>query len=99
MRLDPPQERGQHRTAGADLISQGRQAEGDPLPPIALGPAIERLMLPELLEQDHRQQARAGPAACNHVKRRRRLADLLAVAAGELLADMLDHLPLSRSDL
>jgi hypothetical protein len=29
----------------------------------------------------------------------RRLADLLAVAAGELLADMLDHFPLPRDDL
>ena len=98
MRLDPPQERGQHCAAGPDLIGQGRQA-GDPLPRIALGLAIERLMLPELLEQDHRQQARAGPAARNHMERRRRLADFLAVAAGELFADMLDHLPLPRNDL
>jgi len=30
---------------------------------------------------------------------RRRLADLLAVAAGELLADALDHFPLPRNDL
>src|SRR5215207_7960590 len=52
-------------------------------------------MLPVLLEQDRRQQARAGPAARDHMKRRRRLADLLAVAAGELLADVLDHLPLT----
>ena len=50
-------------------------------------------MLAELLEQDHRQQARPGPAAGDHMERRRRLADLLAVAAGELLADVLDHLP------
>ena len=33
------------------------------------------------------------------MKRRRSLADLLAVAAGELLADMLDHLPLPRDHL
>src|ERR1700732_3980454 len=56
-------------------------------------------MLPVLLEQDHRQQARARPAAGDHVKRRRRLADLLAVAASELLADVLDHLPLPRDHL
>jgi hypothetical protein len=56
-------------------------------------------MLPELLEQDHRQQAGAGPAPGQHMKRRRRLADLLAVAAGKLLADMLDHLPLPGDDL
>src|SRR5712671_483980 len=51
-------------------------------------------MLPILLEQDHRQQAGAGPTPSNYMERRRSLADLLAVAAGELLADMLDHLPL-----
>src|SRR5215213_1164635 len=56
-------------------------------------------MLPVLLEQDHRQQARPGPAARDHMKRRRRLADLLAVAASKLLADMLDHLPLPRDHL
>ena len=50
-------------------------------------------MLAELLEQHHRQQAWPGPAAGDHMERRRRLADLLAVAAGELLADVLDHLP------
>ena len=30
---------------------------------VALGLAVQRLMLAELLEQDHRQQAGAGPAA------------------------------------
>src|SRR5215471_19496694 len=99
MRLDPSQERAQHRAAGPDLIGQGRQAERNPLSRIALGLAIEWLMLPELLEQDHRQQARTGPAARNHVERRRRLADLLTVAAGELFADMLDHFPLPRDHL
>src|ERR1700687_2045741 len=53
-------------------------------------------MLPELLEQDHRQKAGTGPAPGDHMERRRRLADLLAVPASELLADMLDHLPLAR---
>jgi len=56
-------------------------------------------MLPVLLEQDHRQQAGAGPTLGNDMERRRSLADLLAVAAGELLADKLDHLPLPRDDL
>jgi hypothetical protein len=53
-------------------------------------------MLPELLEQDHRQKTGTGPAPGDHMERRRSLADLLAVPAGELLADMLDHLPLAR---
>jgi len=99
MRLDPPQQRGQHRAAGPDLVGQGRQAERDPLSRVALGLAIERLMLPVLLEQDHRQQARPGPPAGDHMKRCRRLVDFLAVAAGELLSDMLDHLPLPRDHL
>ena len=56
-------------------------------------------MLAELLEHDHRQQARARPGARNDMERRRRLADLLAVAAGELLAHRLDHLPPARRRL
>ena len=38
-------------------------------------------MLAKLLEQDHRQQARSGPAAGDDVERRRSLADLLAIPA------------------
>jgi hypothetical protein len=58
--------------------------------------AVERLMLPELLEQDHRQQAGPGPAPRQHMEGCRRLADRLAIAAAELLADTLDHFPLPR---
>jgi len=47
-----------------------------------------------LAEEDHRQQAGAGPATGDRMERRRRLGDLLARPAGELLADGLDHLPL-----
>jgi hypothetical protein len=53
-------------------------------------------MLTELLEHDHGQEARAGPSPCDGMKWCRRLADLLAVAAGELLPHRLDHLPLTR---
>ena len=53
-------------------------------------------MLAELLEHDHRQQAWASPASCHGMERCRRLADLLTVAARELLAHRLDHLPLTR---
>src|SRR3954468_22525630 len=56
-------------------------------------------MLPELLEQDHRKQTGVGPAPGDYMERRRSLADLLAVPAGELLADMLNHLPLARRHL
>jgi hypothetical protein len=54
-------------------------------------------MLPELLEQDHCQKAGTGPTPGDHMERRRSLADLLAFPASELLADMLDHLPLARN--
>ena len=54
-------------------------------------------MLAELLEQDLRQQSWPGAAARDHMEGRGRLADPLAVPAGELLAHMLDHLPLART--
>jgi hypothetical protein len=56
-------------------------------------------MLAELLEQNHRQEARSRPSARDHVEWRRRLADLLAVPAGELLSDGLDYLPLTGDHL
>ena len=56
-------------------------------------------MLAELLEQQHGEQVRAGPAARRDVERRRRLADPLAVPARHLLAHVLDHLPLARDHL
>jgi len=96
MRFNAPEERFQHRAAGPHLVGQGRQAQRHAFPRVAFGLAIERLMLPELLEQDHRQKTGTGPASGDHMERRRSLADLLAVPAGELLADMLDHLPLAR---
>ena len=86
MRRDQIVERPQRSGAAADLVGQRRQAQLDAFVGIALALAVERLMLAVLLEQDHRQQARAGPAARERMERRRRLADLLAVAAGELLA-------------
>src|SRR5271165_1184019 len=97
--LNPPEERRQRSAATTHLIGQGRQTEGYALPGVAFGLAVERLMLPVLLEQDHRQQAGAGPTPGNYMERRRSLADLLAVAAGELFADMLGHLPLPWDDL
>jgi len=49
--------------------------------------------------EDHRQQARPDMAARDYMKGRRRLGDLLARAARELLADGLDHFPLPRHHL
>ena len=98
MGLEALEDRPQHVDAGADLVGQGRQAQRHAFPGVALGLAVQRLMLAKLLEHDHRQQAGTGPAARDHVERRRRLADLLAVPARELLAHVLDDLPLPRDD-
>ena len=46
-----------------------------------------------------RQQPRPGAAARDRMRRRRRLGDLLAAPARELLAHVLDHLPLARHQL
>src|SRR5450830_209139 len=96
MRLDALEQRRQRHRAAADLVGQGRQTDRHALLGIALGLAVERLMLPKLLEQDHGQKTGTGPAPGDHMERRRSLADLLTVPAGELLADMLDHLTLAR---
>ena len=99
MSSDQRMQRRQRRGGGADLVGERREAELDALAGVALGLAVQRLVLAELLEQDHRQQARAGPAARRRVERRRRLGDALAVATGELLPHRLDHLPLPRDHL
>ena len=80
------EQRRQRRRAAADLVGQGRQTDRHALLGIALRLPVERLMLAKFLEQHHRQQAWPRPAAGDHVERRRRLADLLAITAGELLA-------------
>ena len=50
----------------------------------------------ELVEQDRRQQLRADEAARRGMERCRRLADLLAIAAGELFPHRLDQLEPAR---
>ena len=94
MSLKPFEERRQYRRAGADPVGERRQAQRHAFPGVALGLPVERLMLAVLLEQDHGEKARAGEAARQHMERRRGLADLLACPAGELLPDVLQHLPL-----
>jgi hypothetical protein len=51
--LDQRMERLQNRRTGADPVGQCRQAQVNALPPLTLALAIQRLVLPELLEQDH----------------------------------------------
>ncbi len=77
-------------------VGHGRQRDRHAFQRITLGLPVQRLMLAELLEQDHGQQARPRPSSRDHMERRRRLADLLAVPAGELLPHRLDHFPLTR---
>ena len=84
------------QSAGTDLVGQRRDAEIDAFPAISLALPVQRLMLAELLEQHHRKQVRPGKAARRHMEGRRRLRDLLAVAAGELLPYRLHDLPLPR---
>jgi len=92
-------QRAQRHRAGAHLVGQGGQAEVDAFARIAVALAVQRLVLPVLLEDDRRQQVGASPATGHRVERHRRLADLLAVPAGELLAHRLDDLPLARNNL
>ncbi len=96
MRFDEPEQRLQHRRAGAHLIGQRRQAEGHALTGIALGLAVQRLVLAVLLEQHHGEQARAGPPARHGVEGRRHLGNVFAGAAGEALTHRLDHGPAPR---
>jgi hypothetical protein len=53
-------------------------------------------MVGVLLDQHHRQQARAREAARDRVEWRRRLRDRLTRPAAELLAHVLGHEPLPR---
>jgi hypothetical protein len=50
---DQGMDRCQRGSAGPDLIGQRREAEVDAFPGVALGLPVQRLVLAELLEQDH----------------------------------------------
>ena len=92
-------QRHQRCRAGADPVGQRRDAELDALARIGRALAVERQVQAVLGEQHMREQQWPGPAACDRMRRRRRLRDALARAAGELLAHVLDHLPLARDEL
>jgi hypothetical protein len=83
------------RADRAHHVGHHRQGDRRTFEGIAIGLTVQRLMLTELLEHDHGQQAGARPAPCNDMEWRRRLADLLAVLAAKLLPHRLDHLPLT----
>jgi hypothetical protein len=78
MSLDQRMERLQRCRAGADLVGQCRHAQIDALSRISVALPVERLVLAELLEQDHRQQVRSGKATWRDMERRWRLRDGLA---------------------
>jgi hypothetical protein len=99
VRLDALVERHQRERCGADLVSEGRDAERHAFAGEPLSLAVERLVLPVLLEQQHCQEARPRPPTRHDMERRGRLADGLAVAARDLLAHRLDDLPRPRDHL
>jgi hypothetical protein len=89
----------QRHRGRTDLVGQRRDRQVDTLAGVAFALPVQGLMLPELLEEDRRQQVRPHEAARRHMEGRRRLRDRLASPAGELLTDGLDHLPGSRNHL
>jgi hypothetical protein len=99
MIFDQRVQRTERGGASAHLVGQRRQAQFDTLAGIALALPVQRLMLAELLKQNHRQQARTGEAARCDMERRRRLGDCFALPAGKPFANRLDHLPLAGDDL
>ena len=96
MTFDQVEERHDGEGPVADLVGQRRQRQVDPLALEARALAVERDMHAELVEQDRRQQLRPDEAARRGMERRRRLGDLFAIAAGELLANGLDDLEAAR---
>ncbi len=99
MGFDEAKQRIKRATDRSYSVCHGRQRERHAFESIALGLAVQRLMLAELLEHDHRQKTGAGPSPCHGMERRWRLANLFAVAAAELLPHRLDHFPLTRRAL
>ncbi|MBB4367110.1 hypothetical protein GGD65_008186 [Bradyrhizobium sp. CIR18] len=96
MTLDQLEERHDGEGPVADLVGQRRQRQVDPLGLKAHTLAVERDMHAELVEQDRRQQLRTDEAARRGIERCWRLADLLAIAAGELFPHRLDQLEPAR---
>ena len=83
----------------AHPVGQRRDVEIDAFPGIDGALPVERQMQAVLGEQDMGEQLRARAPARDRVRWRRRLADRFAGPAGELLAHVLDHLPLARNEL
>src|SRR3546814_13271035 len=93
MGLETPIERHERGAGGADLIGERRKAERHAFAGVALGLAVQRLMLAELLEQQHGEEAWASTAARHDMERRWRLGDRLPIPAGKLPPPGLADLP------
>jgi hypothetical protein len=82
-----------------DHVGQRRDAKGHAFSGIGLALSAERLMEPELVEHDHRQQVGADRSAGHGMEGRRWLSDRRAVLADELLSHRLQNDSLARDDL
>jgi SAM-dependent methyltransferase len=94
--FDQAKQRIKRRADRSHGICHSRQRNRHTFESITVCLAVQGLMLAELLEHDHGQQARTGPSSCDRMEWRWRLANLLTVAARELLPNRLDHFPLAR---
>ena len=92
-RLDERHQRGRRR---AHPVGERRDIEIDAFSRIDVALPVERQMQAVLGEQDMGEELRPGPPARDRVRWGRRLADRFAGPARELLAHMLDYLPLAR---
>jgi len=99
VRLDRLDQRHQRCSSGADPVGERGHIEWNALVSVGRALPVERQMQPVFGKQDVGEQSRAGAAARNGVEGCRRLGDRLAGPAGELLAHVLDHLPLPRNEL
>ncbi|EDM69947.1 hypothetical protein RAZWK3B_00320 [Roseobacter sp. AzwK-3b] len=99
MGLDQAMDWLQRDSGMPDQVSQGRQAQLDAFTCETFGLPVQRAVLTIFLEDKHGDQAGPSPSTRDRMERRRRLTDLFAGPAGELLAHGLDHLPLTGDHL
>ena len=81
-----------HDTDRADLVGQGRQAQHNALGLKLITLTIEGLVQAVFLESQAGQEVGSEHPPRRDVEGRWRLADLLAITAGDLLAHRTDHL-------
>ena len=84
---------------GADPVGQRRHIEIDAFPRVYVALAVEWQVQAVFGEQHVCQQLGAGAATRDWMRGRWRLRYRLAGPAGELLPNVLDHLPLARNKL